>query len=72
MELSSAKKMKAADQAAIHGGIPSLELMETAAGYLAGAAADLAGEGRNAVVFCGPGNNGGDGIAAARLLLERG
>ncbi len=73
MELSDSKRMKAADEEAIQDrGISSLKLMETAAGHLAGAAVEFAGEQKSAVVFCGPGNNGGDGIAAARILLQMG
>ena len=72
MELSDAIRMKAADKAAIEErGVDSLLLMETAAGHVAEAAAELMGENRTAVVFCGPGNNGGDGVAAARILAER-
>lgn len=73
MELSDAKKMRAADAEAIHGrGVPSLKLMEAAATALAEAAAALAGSKRSAAVFCGPGNNGGDGLAAARILMDMG
>ena len=73
MELSDAKRMKAADQAAIaERGIDSLFLMENAAGFICRAAEDYLGENRTAAVFCGPGNNGGDGVAAARMLYEQG
>lgn len=72
VELSDAKKMKKADETAIHGrGIDSLALMERAASALAKAAAEKMEKSRLAVVFCGPGNNGGDGVAAARILLEK-
>lgn len=73
VELSDAKKMKQADETAInHRGIDSLLLMERAASALAGAAAEKMEKSRLAVAFCGPGNNGGDGVAAARILLEKG
>ena len=73
MELSDAKRMKAADRAAIEErGIDSLLLMERAAGFVAEAALEYLGEGGTAALLCGPGNNGGDGVAAARLLRERG
>lgn len=72
MELSDAKKMKQADKTAINDrGIDSLLLMERAASALANAAAEQMEKSRLAVVFAGPGNNGGDGVAAARLLMER-
>ncbi|MBN8867565.1 MAG: NAD(P)H-hydrate dehydratase [Solirubrobacterales bacterium] len=67
-----AAEMAAADRWAIEqAGIPSLELMEPAGRGLARAAADLAAGGPITVV-CGKGNNGGDGLVAARHLLESG
>ena len=53
-------------------GVDSLLLMERAAEALAKAAAEQMENSRLAVVFAGPGNNGGDGMAAARILLENG
>jgi NAD(P)H-hydrate epimerase len=52
-------------------GIPSLELMERAGLGLAALVSERAPEGR-VVVVCGKGNNGGDGLVAARLLREQG
>jgi len=51
--------------------IPGLLLMENAAIGIAAAVLEL-GAGRGPVaVVCGPGNNGGDGLAAARHLRNR-
>ena len=74
MRIATASQMRELDRITIHErGVPSTDLMERAAEALAGAALELAGgaPGR-AVCFCGPGNNGGDGVACARLLLEAG
>jgi ADP-dependent NAD(P)H-hydrate dehydratase / NAD(P)H-hydrate epimerase len=67
-----AEQMRATDGWAINDrGVPSLELMETAGRAVAEAAAEIAGAGR-AVVVCGKGNNGGDGLVTARVLSEMG
>jgi hydroxyethylthiazole kinase-like uncharacterized protein yjeF len=67
-----ADQMRATDRWAIQDqGVPSLQLMETAGRAVAEAAAESAGAGRAAVV-CGKGNNGGDGLVAARALREMG
>lgn len=64
--------MAATDRWAIErAGIPSLDLMETAGRGLADKAAEMAGPGP-AAVLCGKGNNGGDGLVAARHLAAAG
>lgn len=75
MMLSDRTRMKWADKYAIEKlGIPSLVLMERAAEQLFSQAKKMLGtfDGRTIVVFCGSGNNGGDGFAVARLLIEAG
>ena len=69
----TATQMRELDRRAIQeAGVSSLDLMEQAAQAVADAAWAMGGRGKHFAVFCGTGNNGGDGLAAARLLLERG
>ncbi|MDD3346230.1 NAD(P)H-hydrate dehydratase [Oscillibacter sp.] len=76
MKLATAAQMRELDRRAIEErGIPSIDLMERAAQCVAKAALGLLGDrpGKcRAAVLCGSGNNGGDGIAAARLLFLAG
>jgi NAD(P)H-hydrate epimerase len=53
-------------------GIPSMVLMENAALGLAEAVAGSFPDASSVAIYCGPGNNGGDGLALARHLAVRG
>jgi ADP-dependent NAD(P)H-hydrate dehydratase / NAD(P)H-hydrate epimerase len=67
-----AERMRSIDSWAIEElGVPSLELMEAAGSALAEAVRERAVSGRIRVV-CGKGNNGGDGLVAARHLRQIG
>jgi len=67
-----ARGMRAADAETIRAGTASGELMENAAEGLCAAIGQAYPAWRRVVVVCGPGNNGGDGLAAARLLAGGG
>ena len=70
--LYNADEMRAVDAWAIEEqGVPSLDLMERAGLGLARVTAEVAADGPVRVVI-GKGNNGGDGLVAARLLREEG
>ena len=73
MKVISADMMRDMDRVAIEErGIPSLDLMEAAGAGVAERVIDLLGDsrGRNVSIFCGKGNNGGDGFVVARYLAE--
>jgi hydroxyethylthiazole kinase-like uncharacterized protein yjeF len=75
MKLFSSKQMQDLDRAAVEQcHIPSLLLMEHAGNETAKQAeVMLGGASRKSIaVVCGPGNNGGDGLAAARILNDMG
>ncbi len=69
--LLTVAEMYAADKAAAEAGVAGLALMEAAGGAVADAVRSLGGP-RPVCVLCGPGNNGGDGFVAARVLRDSG
>jgi ADP-dependent NAD(P)H-hydrate dehydratase / NAD(P)H-hydrate epimerase len=72
LPLPDAEAMRAIDRWAIEEqGVPSLDLMERAGIGVARAVEQLVPDGL-VTVLCGKGNNGGDGLVAARLLREAG
>lgn len=73
MKLLNAQQIKELEDFSIkERGITSLDLMEEAARNIALFLSDHYTETQKTVIFCGAGNNGGDGVALARILSKKG
>ncbi len=73
MKIVTAAEMRSIDRATSERfGVPSLTLMENAGAAVAQHVLADHATAQRIVVFCGKGNNGGDGFVAARLLHEAG
>ena len=72
MKVVTAAEMREIDRVTIEKlGLPALVLMERAGVAVAAKARELS-SGRKVVLLCGGGNNGGDGLVAARDLFNKG
>jgi len=72
IELLTTAEMAQADRLTIAAGTAGIDLMENAGRAVADAVAARHAAAVPVVVVAGPGNNGGDGLVAARVLRERG
>ena len=73
MKAVTVETMRKMDETAIHTyGIPSTVLMEHAAMAVCGYFLAHIEKSKHVLIVCGPGNNGGDGFALARLLVQEG
>ncbi len=71
LEILTIRQMADADRAAVAAGATTQTLMERAGEAVARAALNHTANG-SITVLCGPGDNGGDGYVAARLLKQHG
>lgn len=73
MKILTLDQIRALDQYTIqHEPIPSIDLMERASKAFTAWFVEIFDTSLKVLICCGPGNNGGDGLAIARLLHEQG